>query len=423
MNDREQIAWLARRAAFGLAPGELDRLAGRGADAYLETLVAPDLHGIAAGGDPWSGLTFSDDPTKRRAEGLALAERWLAHQAGTPRPLVAAMTWFWHDHFAVSYAQVKSTQPFSRYLTLLSKHALGDFRQLVTEISTDAAMLIFLDGTTSTGAAPNENYGRELLELYTIGIGSFTEADVRAAAAALTGWVVRPRDEYSTLFVRSRHNTAAQTLLGKTVTDVATVVDAAVRHDACAPFIAAKIAAWFLGPDYDTGLVAGFAKVFRDNNLALAPLVRAILRAGLDGAGGELVLAPLPWLVAAQKALGVSLDTATAYRYLTAAGQAPLTPPNVGGWPGPAAWLGSSATATRVSMASALVDLAPATSPVLRAAAAGDLATLASLLGRPAGFTPATRDALAAFGATKPTGKAGAAVTAVALASPDLLLA
>ena len=332
------------------------------------------------------------------------------------------MTWFWHDHFAVSYATVKYAQPFSRYLGLLRKHALGNFRNLIADISVDAAMLIFLDGTTSTGVAPNENYGREMLELYTLGIGNYTEADVRAAALALTGWVVRPREDYSTLFVRTRHNATPQTLLGKTVSDVSSVVDAAVRHEACAVHIAGKLAAWFLGPDYDRSLVPGFAKVFRENDLTIAPLVRAILRAGLDGKGGELVLSPLPWLIGAQKVLGVRLDVRIAYNYLSGAGQAVLTPPNVGGWPGPAAWLGSSATAMRVSMAGALIDLVPATSPVLRAAASADLSALATQLGRPSGFSAATRDALAAFAATKPAGKAGAAVAVVALASPDLVL-
>jgi uncharacterized protein (DUF1800 family) len=412
VNDRERISWLAGRAAFGLAAGDLERLSAVGVDAYLDTLV-----------NPFAGLTFSEDPAKRREEGLALADRWLNHMVATPRPLEEAMTWFWHDHFAVSLGQVKSSLPMSRYLSLLRANALGNFRQLVAQVSVDAAMLIFLDGTTSTASAPNENFGRELLELYTVGIGNYSEADVHAAAAALTGWVVRPRDQFSTTFVKSRHNATMQSLFGAKVNDVTTVVDAAVRNPACATYIAGKVAAWFLGPDYDRSLVAGFAKTFVDNDLAIAPLVRAVLRAGLDGHGGELVLAPVPWLVAARKALGVALDVRVAYRFLTSAGQAPLTPPNVGGWPGPSAWLGSSSTAMRVSLASALVDQLPASSPVAKAAAAGDLATLATLLGRPSGFSDATRDALTAFAATKPAGKAGAALAAVALSSPDLLVA
>ena len=408
---------------FGMAPGELARRRGRGVDALLDELVAPDAHGVAAAADPWAGATYTDEPGARRAEGLDLGERWLGAMTSSPRPLVEAMTWFWHDHFAVSYPVVRFATPFARYLSLLRTHALGDFRRLVLEITTDAAMLDFLDGATSTAAAPNENYGRELLELYTIGVGNFTEPDVRAAATALTGWVVRPRQGYSTQFVRTRHSSVPQTLLGRTVGDVASVVDAAVSHDACATFLAGKLAAWFLGPDHDPALVPGFAAVFRAGGLQIAPLVRAILRAGADGAGRPLVLAPVPWLVAAQKSLGVRLPIATALNFCNLAGQQPLAPPNVGGWPGPAAWLDASATAARVSMASALVDQLPASSPVLQAAAAADLAALATLLGRPAGFAPATVGALRSFAATRPAGAAGAAVAAIALASPDLLVA
>ena len=423
MNDQDRIAWLARRAAFGLAPGEPERFSAMGVDGYLDWLVEPEAPGGAIAVDPFAGLTFDDAPTSRARDGLTLVERWFDTMLTTPRPLREAMTWFWHDHFAVSYGQVKAAQPFARYLSLLRKHALGDFKQLIADITVDPAMLIFLDGATSTAAAPNENYGRELLELYTVGIGSYTEADVHAAAVALSGWVVRPGQGYSVTFVRTRHDARPQQLAGRTVSDVASVVDAAVQNDACAPYIAAKLAAWFLGPDFDRGSVPGFAKVFRDNGLAIAPLVRAILQAGLDGHGDDLVLAPVPWLMMMQRALGVRLDTRVAYSYLSGAGQAPLAPPNVGGWPGPSAWLGASATAMRVAMASALVDLLASSSPVLQAAASGDLARLATALGRPAGFSPATRDALRNLASSRPQGKAGAAVAVIAIASPDLLLA
>jgi uncharacterized protein (DUF1800 family) len=256
-----------------------------------------------------------------------------------------------------------------------------------------------------------------------VGVGNYAEADVHAAAAALTGWVVRPREQYAVSFVPGRHDATPRTLFGAEVRDVGSVVDAAVRNPACATFVAAKLAAWFLGPGYDTSIVPGLAATFRDGDHEIAPLVRAILRAGLDGRGSELVLAPVPWFVAARKALDVSPDVRVVIQDLSSAGQEPLLPPNVGGWPGPAAWLGASATAMRVSLATALVDQLPVTSPVAKAAAAGDLATLAVLLGLPNGFAAPTRDALAALVANRPGGRAGAAVASVALASPDVLVA
>jgi uncharacterized protein (DUF1800 family) len=423
MDEQDKVAWLARRAGFGFAAGELDARARTGAAAWLDEHVAPDARGVPAVVNPFTVAPFTDQPTSRRADGVQLLDTWMQLLHTTPRPLQAAMTWFWHDHFAVSYPVVKAATPFARYLDRLHANALGNFRTLITEITTDAAMLLFLDGTTSTAAAPNENYARELLELYTIGVGNFTEADVRAGAVALAGWVVRPREDHRVQLVAARRSTVPQVVLGRTVRDAAGVVDAAVSAEACATFVAGKLAAWFLGPDHDPSLVPGFARVFRDSGLAIAPLVKAVLTAGLEGRGGDLVLAPFPWLATAQRALGARLPARVAYTQLELAGQLPLVPPNVGGWPGPAAWLGASATAARVSMASALIDTVPATNPVLRAAASGDLALLARLLGRPGGFRPPTVDALRGLAASRPTGKAGAAVTAVALASPDLVLA
>jgi uncharacterized protein (DUF1800 family) len=423
VDDREKISWLGRRAAFGLAPGALDRLAVSGPDAYLDILVDPGANRVAVSPDPFAGLTATNEATTRREEALALADRWLDHMLVTPRPLEEVMTWFWHDHFAVSLAVVKASQPMARHVSLLRTHALGNFRELVEQVSIDPAMLLFLDGATSTSVAPNENFARELLELYTVGIGNFTEADVHAAAAALTGWVVRQREGYVAELVRARHNATPQPFFGTKVTDVVSVVDAAVRSPACPTFIAAKLAAWFLGPDHDANLVPELAKTFVDNDLAIAPLVRAVLRAGLDGRGGALVLAPVPWFIAARRALDVPIDNRVAYRYLAGAGQAPLAPPNVGGWPGPSAWLGSSATAMRVSLASALVDQLTTAQPTLQIAAAGDLASLAKLFSLPHGFNAATTDALRAFAATKPAGRAGAALAVVALSSPDLLVA
>jgi uncharacterized protein (DUF1800 family) len=423
MDAQQQVSWLARRATFGLAPGELDRRVAQGAAAWLDELLHVEPARTAPLSATFTTASFEDTPTSRRADAVVLADAWFGLVHSTAHPLQAAMAWFWHDHFAVSLQAVSSAIPFARYLGLLHDQALGDFRRLIREVTLDAAMLQFLDGASSTAASPNENFGRELLELYTLGVGAFTEHDVRAAASALTGWVVRPRLDHRVQFVPGRHAAAPQVLLGRTVRDVDTVVDAVVSHEACASFLAAKLAAWFLGPDHDRSLHAGFAKTFRDHDLAIAPLVHAVLSAGLDGRGGELVLAPFPWLSTAQRALGVRLDAGAALRMLALAGQMPLQPPNVGGWPGPHAWLGTSATAARVALASALVDASPPSSPVLRASEALDLEALAALLGLPTGFSVATTDALRSLHRRRPGGRSGSAVAAVALASADMVLA
>lgn len=422
MDERAKVAWLARRAGFGPAPGELDARAATGAAAWLDELVDPDAHEVPGAPDPWAGadLAFTNDAASRRSRALDLIGRWLTHMATTPRPLEEAMVWFWHDHFAVSLAEVRSAAAMADHLRLLRRHALGDFRTLIREVATDPAMLVFLDGARSTGQAPNENFGRELLELYTLGVGNYGEADVRAGAVALTGWTVDLQRGGGARFVPRRHDDRPQAMLGRQVHDVDSVVDAAVSHPACATFVSRKLVAWFLGTPADEQVVAAGARAFTASGMSVRALVRTILAAGLDGAGHPVVRAPVPWLVGAARAVGASVDARALYAPLTAAGQVPCLPPNVGGWPGETAWLGASATVARVSMAALLVDALAADAEPLRLAAAKDLAALAARLGLPAGFTPATADALRAMPATGP--RPGASVLAVALASPDLLL-
>jgi len=423
MSSTADIAALGRRATFGFAPGGLDRAVGLGAARWVDELTSPDAHGVAAAPDPWSTASCSNDPDERQQQALGILDGWFGALTKSPRPLVESMAWFWHDHFAVSFGVVKFPAPFARYLSRLRRHALGDFRTLLQEMTTDAAMLLFLDGSTSTAAAPNENYGRELLELYGLGLDEFTEADVRAAAAALTGWVVQPRSDFAVQFVLRRHDARPQQFLGRTVRDAAGVVDAVLDHPACARFVAAKVAAWFLGDDVDAATVDGFARVFRDNDLQIAPLVRAVLLARLDGAGSSTVVSPFPWFAGVCKVAGVRPRPQAYFRALSGAGQDPFRPPNVGGWPGPSAWLGASPTAARLALASTVVDLLPASSPLLAAAARPDLASLAGLLGLPDGFGTGTTAALRDLHGSSPGGRPGAAVLAVALASPELVVA
>jgi uncharacterized protein (DUF1800 family) len=319
VNEREKVLWLARRAAFGLAPGELEQLEPKGSAAYLDRLVDPDRNGVPAAADPFAEITDPADPQDNRTRVEMIQKftySWIDHMVTTPRRLDEMMTWFWHDHFAVQSSVVRSGRLMADHIDTLRRHALGNFRTMIREVSTSAAMLIYLDGAKNTNRAPNENFGRELLELYTMGIGNYTEADVRSAAVALTGWQVLLRDGARVMFNPRLHESRPQTLLGKSVSDVDTVIDTAVDHPATAAFIARKIATFFLGPEIDAALIDRFAATFRDARYEIRPLVRQILQTGLDGKSTPVVRSPVVWWVAARRATGVNPDPRVVVRAL-----------------------------------------------------------------------------------------------------------
>ena len=422
---REAVAFLARRAGWGLAPGQLDDLEARGVDGTIDLLTDPSGAGIAEERSAWADWEYvydrSDRDTTRR-QTLEAFERWVSRLVQTERPLDHQLAWFWHDHFAVSLQVVRHLPSMLDHLDRCWSLGRGNFVELIREVTTDAAMLVFLDGATSTGQAPNENYGRELLELYTVGVNNFAEADVQAAAVALTGWTVRPRFDWEVRYVPNRHDDTPQTLLGVDgVHDVDSVVAAATGHPACPVFVATKLARYFLGA-VENSTIFDLADRFAAADLDIATLTRAALQTGAAGAASPTIMAPLPWMTQAIKATGSSLETRFVIGQLRTMGQLPANPPNVGGYPGAATWLASSATAGRFSAANAIARNTPDDAPVLAAARDGSWDELADLLVRPAGFSPSTIAALADLPSST-TNRPGEGALALALASPDLLIA
>ncbi len=164
--------------------------------AVVDHLVDPGAHGVAAAPDPWRSLDLAGyDP--QDGAGLlrrASVEAWLAAMFVTPRPLEEWMRWFWHGHFVSTLGTVKDPRLMVGQLRMLGAEGLGDFRTLLRAVTVDAAMLVYLDGTDSRIGEVNENYGREVLELFALGVGNYSEDDVRAGATALTGWHVDRRD-------------------------------------------------------------------------------------------------------------------------------------------------------------------------------------------------------------------------------------
>jgi uncharacterized protein (DUF1800 family) len=413
------VAWLYRRAAFGLAPGELDALEREGYDAALDRLVDPDATGMPPAPVPFSDELMAKATTlgDRTVASTVIVE-WLSALRDSPRRLEAWMAWFWHGHFVSGLDKARTPWLMANQVRLFHRAGLGPFAALVRAVTVDPAMLVYLDGVTSSGTAPNENYGRELQELFTVGVDNYEEADVKAAAIALTGWRI-DRATGRTFLERSRHDDSPQTLQGRPgVHDLDTVVAAVTGAPACSVFVTGKLSRALLGPDVSHETVAELASEFRRGGLDVRALVRSSLQRGPEGSS-PLILSPVAWFLAAERATGVQLRGAV-LRPLNAAGQVPMLPPNVGGWPGGQAWLGASTVVARYGLAGMIAAETPLDNPARVAADAGDVAALADALGHPDGFSSPTARALTDLHRSS---RNGVGVLALALASPDMALA
>ena len=205
----QRVGHLYRRAAFGATPAELED----GRKAGPEALIAQLLKG-------GPGLAEFDAQMAPLAHSIAryndaghLRAWWLTRMLHSPHPLQEKITLFWHNHFATSYAKVQSARFMLGQYELMRRHALGNFAELLREMSSDPAMLIWLDGRNSKKGNPNENYGRELMELFSLGIGHYTEQDIRQAARAFTGWEIQGT---KAAFNKSQHDNGDKTVLGQT---------------------------------------------------------------------------------------------------------------------------------------------------------------------------------------------------------------
>ena len=417
MDERSIIATMYRRAGFGLTGAELDAAVVRGVAAEVSRLVDPASAGLAAPADPWDGMDLGYVQGTVRQKGVDMIDAWLNRMGDSARPAHERLAWFWHGHLTSSLSKVKVPAVMATQIRIFWQLGLGRFDALLRAVTTDAAMLVYLDGTDSTGATPNENYGRELMELFALGrTAGYTEADVQAAARALTGWKVgAKRADPSAHFDQKRHDDQPQLLLGLAgVHDVDSALKAVAGHPACAPYIAGRIARTIIGPNVEASLVTSLGERFRASGLDIADLLRAVLEALVAGDdGGPVVLAPVPWLVMAERLTGVRLQSKQRAAGLQAAGQLPLDPPNVAGWPSGEAWYTSATVVARFDMASLIVTSLAPDAPVV--SAASDPGQLAHVLGLAGPFSAATVTQLQAV-------REPAARIVIALTSPELVL-
>jgi len=334
--DAPTVAHLLRRTGFGPAPGEVESHASL--DDALDSVLAGATDDGAEMPDPNDGDTD------------AAIVWWLRRLRRTPNPLHDKLVWFWHGHLTSS-ADKASADMMARQHNLFRRHAAGNIRELLHAIVRDAAMLIFLDGAGSHAESPNENLARELMELFTLGRGNYTEADVRAAAKALAGFTV-DWDSEAVGFDEEAAATGRQTILGVTDHfDADRFVDVICDDPACAAFFATALHRFFAGAVPSDARRDELATVLRDHDFEVLPLVEAILRHP-DFAATRLNRArfPIEWFVAAHHAMGIDVRGDSIWS-LGDLGQMPLYPPNVAGWPAGPQWVGAGRQLLKASLA------------------------------------------------------------------------
>ncbi|MFZ5780944.1 MAG: DUF1800 domain-containing protein [Pseudomonadota bacterium] len=275
-------------------------------------------------------------------QGRELRNWWIEEMLVTDQPLVERMVLFWHGHFTSSFQKVRYPAALFRQNALFRREALGNFASLLRDVARDPAMLIYLDGMRSVARQPNENFARELLELFTLGEGHYQEADIKAAARAFTGWTV---DREIGLF-RTRegqHDDGEKTFLGQTGRfDGDEVISILLRHPRTAQTIVEKLWREFVSLTPDPTEVKRLAASFcRDYEIR--PLMRSLLlsQAFQDPANrGALVKSPVELIVGTVRLLGLPVPEKTRLvRMMQALGQTPFDPPNVKGWPGGESWI------------------------------------------------------------------------------------
>jgi uncharacterized protein (DUF1800 family) len=256
------------------------------------------------------------------------------------------MVLFWHNHFVSSLQKVRSPVLMYRQQLVLRKHALGSFGDLLHEVSKDPAMVIYLDNASNRKGEPNENFAREVMELFTLGEGNYNEADIKEAARAFTGWSI-DADAGEFMWRPLVHDDGVKTILGRSGNfDGDAVLDILLAQPPAADFIVSKLWREFVSPTPDPPEIKRIARMFRDNRYDIKVAVRAILTSDAFYAPqnrAALIKSPVDLIVGTMRQFrfetGDVLPLVLASRQL---GQDLFAPPNVKGWPGGEAWINSA---------------------------------------------------------------------------------
>jgi len=368
--DRVEIARLIHRFGFGPKPGEYAQLVGAGLKAARQQVLTPPSTdtGLLKVANP----TFTDlgpfPPQKSAAANtfeaarsqqiLALQLWWLDRMALADHGLNERLTWFWHGHWATAIGKVEYALPMYIQNQLLRSTALLNFRDQARAMITDSALLYWLDGDSNVAGSPNENLAREFMELFTLGVGAYSESDVQQIARALTGYNT-VRSAGTSSFNIKRHDNSLLTFLGTSGKfDAPAISDYLTTLPTNQDFITRRLWCRFISST-DSIIESGISSAFATRDIL--PLAQAIgTSAAMSNPLHSQSKSPVEWFISVCRALGVTPSAlqhnANVIHFLSTMGQVPFDPPNVGGWPTDEAWLNISSMQARLAFSKYIIS-------------------------------------------------------------------
>ncbi len=368
-SERFMVAHLLRRAGFGASKADLDAYTALGFEGAVDRLLnyqSVDDSAVEAvvarmrAENPVS----SNEKNPEYGNFDLEAAIWLARMTLSKRPLQEKMTLFWHGLLTSSIADVKNANLMYRQNSLYRTNALTtNFKDMVKAVARDPAMLIYLDNNTNRKGKPNENWARELMELFTLGIGNYTETDVKEGARAFTGWTVNRDGQF--VFNRQQHDTDSKTFLGVTGNlDGDDMIDIIFTQPAHGKYMARRLIRTFVFDTPDDAMVNRYAASYVQSGFNVRETVRQLLLSPefrSDKSYFSIIKSPVEFTIGALRALSANMTDLKAWRnyslQMRTMGQQIYAPPDVSGWNGNRSWMNSTTYYTRANLALQLVSV------------------------------------------------------------------
>lgn len=349
---RREATHLLWRTGFGASAEEIQQVTQDGLDKTLDRLLNP----------PQESAEFTKaDALLRQAAfdsgNIADLKTWWLHRmVASANPLIEKLTLLWHNNFATSNAKVDSVTLMATQNDLLRRESLGSFRPVLHGIAKDVAMLLWLDSNSNRKRHPNENFAREVMELFSLGVGNYSEHDIQEAARAFTGWHVRNGEFWLNAI---QHDTGEKVVFTKRGNfDGGDVIELCLEHPACPRFLAFKLLRQFVEPSPSKEHIDALAARIRQHNFEWRPILRELFASRLffsEPARQSIIKSPVELLLGAVRQLKAKPNLQSLARLSAELGQDLFEPPTVKGWDGGRLWISSTTLIQRANFATALL--------------------------------------------------------------------